>query len=362
MLAAACQSARTSPQLMSAAPPPAPEVISIPVGEFRGDAAAIGKEHGERFGPQILDLYSHYLMPQLKGATLVEARVEAASFELYMLPEHRAETQALAAAAGLSVYDAMLGQCYLDLMPITGCSTITLPASASPDGVARFGRNLDFPSLGILQNQTVLMIYHPQGKYQFAAIGWPGMVGVVSGMNEWGLCLANMEVERPFRPPTAMPYTLLYRAVLEQCRTVDEAIAFLQRTPRQSANNLMLMDAAGNRAVAEIRPEGVTVRRGQAGAALISTNHQRGQDVATPGYCWRYDALHSQAAAEFGKVGVPALQKMLGSVVQGSDGSMTLQSMIFEPSSRVLYLATGEDAPAHRFERIELKRYFNAQE
>ncbi len=70
------------------------------------------------------------------------------------------------------------------------------------------------------------------------------------------------------RPPTAMPYTLLYRAILERCHTVDEAIDFLNRTPRQTANNLMLMDAAGNRAVAEIRVDGVTVRRGRPGTAL----------------------------------------------------------------------------------------------
>ena len=339
---------------------PAPPVISIPVAEFKGDAAAIGTEHGRRFRPEILDLYHNYMLPHLQGSLLTKARVAAATFELYMLPDHRTEAQALGKESGIGVFDAVVAQCFLDLMPVEGCSTITLPASASPDRVARFGRNLDFDSLGMLENHSVLMIYHPAGKYQFAAIGWPGMIGVVSGMNEWGLSLANMEVDRGFRPPTAMPYTLLYRAVLEQCRTVDEAIDFLNRTPRQTANNLMLMDAAGNRAVAEIRPDGVTVRRGTEQQALISTNHQRGQDTATPGYCWRYDALRSQAAANFGEIGVPALQKMLGSVVQGSNGEMTLQSMIFEPANRVVYLATGLDAPAHCYERIDLNRYFVA--
>jgi hypothetical protein len=337
------------------------ETISIPVVVLEGEPTQIGTEHGQRFHDQIQDLYNHYLLPHLPGSVLIRARLAAASFELYMLPDHRAETQALATATGLSVYDAMLAQCILDLMPVEGCSTITLPASASPDGVARFGRNLDFDSLGLLQKDSVLLVYKPKGKYQFAAIGWPGMVGVVSGMNERGLCVANMEVERGFRPPSAMPYTLLYRAILEQCRTVDEAIAFLQRTPKQTANNLMLMDAAGDRAVAEIRPEGVTIRRGEGHSALISTNHQRGQDTGTPGYCWRYDSLHSQAAADFGKLSLPNLEKMLGSVVQGDRGEMTLQSMIFEPASQVIYLATGLDAPAHRFERIDLKRYFGPE-
>jgi hypothetical protein len=155
-----------------------------------------------------------------------------------------------------------------------------------------------------------------------------------------------------------MPYTLLYRTVLEQCRTVDEAIALLRATPRQSANNLMLMDAAGNRAVAEITPQGVVVRRGLPQTPLISTNHQRGQDQATAGYCWRYDALHAASTTEFGHIDAPALEQMLGQVVQGRDGDMTLQSMIFEPANRVLYLAAGADAPTQPYQRIDLNPYF----
>jgi hypothetical protein len=361
VLSGGCAQTAPLPRVVSASVPPPQETISIPVAVLKGEPAEIGTQHGERFHDQIQDLYKNYLLPHLPGTVLVRARLAAASFELYMPPDDRSETQALATAAGLSVYDAMLAQCFLDLTPVEGCSTITLPASASPDGVARFGRNLDFDSLGILEKHSVLLIYKPTGKYQFAAIGWPGMVGVLSGMNQWGLCLSNMEVDRDFRPPSAMPYTMLYRSILEQCRTVDEAIVLLQRTPRQTANNLMLMDAAGNRAVAEIRPEGVTVRRGEDHSALISTNHQRGQDASTPGYCWRYDSLHSQAAADFGKVSLPTLEKMMGSVVQGSRGEMTLQSMIFEPVGRVVYLATGLDAPAHHFDRIDLKRFFEPE-
>jgi isopenicillin-N N-acyltransferase like protein len=333
---------------------------SVPIAEFGGDPNQIGVEHGERFRAQINELYNNYLLVQLQGPNLVQARLAAASFEIFMSPQNRAEIQGLAQGAGLNVYDAALAQCFLDLLPVTGCSTISLPASASPDGVARFGRNLDFDSMNILDKKTVVIVYHPEGKYQFATIGWPGMIGAVSGMNKYGLCLANMEVPRGFRPPMATPYTLLYRDVLEQCRTVDEAVALLKRSGRQSANNLMLMDAAGNRAVAEIRPESVTVRWGRTDESLISTNHQRGLDFDTPGYCWRYDALHGESAKEMGKIDLPRLEQMLSTVVQGEGGKMTLESMIFEPANRVVYLATGADAPANGFERIDLRDYFSA--
>jgi len=352
-----CAQSRLS--AVQTAPAYNPALVTIPIGQFSGSPEEIGAEHGRRFHDQILDLFQNYLLPQLPGNLRVQAHLAAALFELYMLPDQRAEVTALAGAVGLNIYDAVLAQCYLDLLPITQCSTISLPAGASPDGVPRMGRNLDFDAQGVLDRHSVLMIYRPAGKYQFAAIGWPGMIGVLSGMNQYGLCLANMEVDRPMRSPDAMPYTLLYRRILEQCRTVDEAIDLLNRTPRQSANNLMLMDAGGNRAVAEIRPDGVVIRRGTPGSALISTNHQRGQDTDTAGRCWRYDSLHRAAADMYGNIDVRSLERMLSKVVQGNHGAMTIQSMVFEPRERVIYLATGLDAPQQRFERIDLKFYFD---
>jgi hypothetical protein len=213
------------------------------------------------------------------------------------------------------------------------------------------GRNLDFWSLNVADKYTTLFIVHPDGgRYAFASVSWPGLVGVLSGMNEHGLALANMEVTRYPRLPQAMPYTMLYRSVLEQCRTVDEAIVLLRKTPIQTANNLMLMDAAGNRAVVELTPQAIHVRRAGPQAALISTNHQRDQDADTPGRCWRYDYLHAAAKAEFGKVDEKAVENLLARVGNES----TLQSMVFEPANRVIYLAAGSSAADRQFNRLDI--------
>ena len=285
----------------------------------------------------------------------VIALFAAAAFQSQMAPDHRAELFALAKAAEADPQQTTLANCFLDLTGLTACSTITLPASAAPDGVARFARNLDFPSFDIADNATVLLVYKPEGKYAFASIGWPGLIGVLSGMNEHGLAIANMEVTRDARPPTAMPYALLYRTVLERCRTVNEAIELIRHTPRQTQNNLMLMDAAGDRAVAEIYPDRVDVRRAGADEALISTNHRRCDLPNEAGRCARYDELDRTAREQFGRLDVPELQSALARVAQGD---MTLQSMIFEPSTGVIYLATGKNAPSRSFRRIELSSLF----
>ena len=117
----------------------------------------------------------------------------------------------------------------------------------------------------------------------------------------------------------------------------------------------MLMDAAGDRAVLEITPEAVAVRRAGPMQPLISTNHQRGSDCDTPGRCWRDDDLHDDGADEFGHIGVDQLETMLAKV---SPGKATLQSMIFEPATRTIYLSTGTSAAKGPFTVIKAGQYF----
>jgi len=327
----------------------------IKIVDLRGDGPAMGKQHGEALKPEIQAL-SKYLNSYFKSdQERKQALLASFMFRNQLPPEYQAEILALSKASGMDSGEVMLGNCFLDLSPMTACSTITLSAKASPDGVARFGRNLDFPGFGIADKASVVLIYHPRDRYQFAAVTWPGLIGALWGMNEHGVPLASMEVDQQLAMPRAMPYILLYRTVLEKCRTVAEAVALLDKTPRQTANNLMLMDAAGDRAVVEITPEKITVRRAPEDRPLISTNHHRGADLDKHGLCNRFDYLHDEGLKEFGKIEPTNIEAMLAKVAQGDD---TLQSMVFEPSNRVLYLATGPQATKNPYQKIELRKYF----
>lgn len=276
--------------------------------------------------------------------------VAAAGFRPLLRPHHRAEIDALAEAAGVPAGRMLLANSFLDLLPSVGCATIALPGAASADGVPRLGRNLDFPSLDVAEDQSLVVVVRPAGRHAFAAVTWPGLVGVLSGMNEHGLTLANMEVARPLRLPDAMPYAILYRTLLEECRTVDEAIALLEKEKRQTANNLMLMDASGGRAVVEITPAGIRVRRAAATAPLVATNHHR-EDGGAPDVCTRYDCLARDAARAWGRFDRTTLQELLARTGQGD---LTLQSMIFEPRDRRLLLAVGKRAAGRAFHALDL--------
>jgi predicted choloylglycine hydrolase len=351
------QQSASSTTTVAAAPAPQVEApFPIPVIDLSGTGSDIGREHAEALGDGIRSLHGRYITAYFHSAAAKFLAMTAASlFEPKIAPEHMAEVKSLASYTSIDPRQMLLAQCFLDLSPMTACSTVTLPAAASPDGVARFGRNLDFPSFDVADKASVVLVYRPEGHYAFASVAWPGMVGVLSGMNEHGLTLANMEVKRGPRVPSAMPYTLLYRSVLERCKTVDEAIDFLRDTPRQSANNLMLMDASGERAVVELTPDSVTVRHASEGAALISTNHQRGEEADAPGRCRRYDYLNRTSKQNFGKLDVARVESLLAGVAQGSK---TLQSMVFEPSNQVIYLSTGKNAATGEFHRLDLRKHF----
>jgi hypothetical protein len=117
----------------------------------------------------------------------------------------------------------------------------------------------------------------------------------------------------------------------------------------------MLMDAQGHRAVAELTPDVVVIRDGKPDTALISTNHQRGEDADSPGKCDRYDYLHDESLKYFGQLDSAKLQLMLQHVQQPQ---ITIQSMIFEPATQTVYLSTGMNAADGQMRKIDLGAYF----
>ena len=338
----------------SSHPPPAAATTPRPpfdVVTVGGTPEAIGRAHGQALRDRIRMLEARYVKAIFGDANRHAAGlVAAAGFRPLVRPHHRAELDALSEAAGLPAGQMLLANSFLDLLPSVGCSTIALSGAASADGVPRLGRNLDFPSFDVADDQSLVVVVRPAGRHAFVAVTWPGLIGVLSGMNEHGLTLANMEVARPPRLPDAMPYALLYRTILEECRTVDEAIELLENEKRQTANNLMLMDAAGSRALVEITPAGIVVRRAAASAPLAATNHHRG-DRDEPRVCTRYNCLVGDAGRNWGRLDRATLQKLLA---RTSQGDLTRQSMIFEPNERRLLLAVGKRAAGRAFHPLDL--------
>jgi predicted choloylglycine hydrolase len=221
-----------------------------------------------------------------------------------------------------------------------GCSSLLVSPERSKAGGPLFGRNLDFYTQGTLHRYSLVIVCRPRGKRAFASVGFPGMFGCLSGMNDAGLALAVHEVfiagdGASLFNPRGTPYTLVFRRVLEECATVDEAERLVRSTGRTTLFNLALCDRHGG-VVLEATPRTVAVRRGEDGI-LACTNHFRSAELGTVfRYSWRHQAL--MASRQIPQLDLADVARKLHEVNQGR---LTLQTMVFEPATLRLHLAIG---------------------
>lgn len=284
---------------------------------------------------------------------------------------YRTELEALSTASGIPEQLLMLGNTAFDLPTHgLGCSAILIDAKNSATGGVLFGRNLDFPSMGYLQEYSLVTVYRPEGKHAFATVGFPGLIGCISGMNDAGLCVAVHESynarkgEKRFNTK-GIPYALCYRKLLEECTTIEEAKKLLTSLPRTTWNNLSVADRNGV-AVFEITPDTVEMRRGETGFTTC-TNHfctklaGANNLNAVPDSEKRFELMTKQATdlLKAKKMDVKAVQGLLDAVAFNAPTLQTIQSMIFEPTTLKLHVALGKlPASKAKLVTLDLKELF----
>ena len=339
-------------------------VEGVPVLHLYGTPGDMGQQEGQLLGPAYRELMKSYLVP-FAGGQLPAMRRIAPKLVPFIPPEHLAELRAFAAAAGEAEEDVLLTNTFLDLLGAAQCS-VAIATGEATGGTTLFARNLDFPSYNVAHKAALVTVYHPAARerHSFAAVGWPGMFGALSGMNDAGVCVATLVSfsEKGVQP--GMPYAMMYRQALDRCATADEVVRLVKATPRTCANNLAVADAKGGALVIEFTPKAVAVREAKDGVVLV-TNHFRSLAPApsTPP-CERFEELQRRTRQAHGHIGSAELKAMLKAVqmTEPKDRSTTLQSMIFEPATRRLHLAIGRlPAPEGEYVTLDCARLFKEE-
>lgn len=339
-------------------------VNHVPVLILRGSSEAIAEQEATLTGEVAADLIAapQELLEKLGYPGGWEGLVKRGRvFEPYLPEDYKRELATMAQQAGLSQEELLAVNALPDMYRNFACSSLIVLPERSATGGVLFGRNLDFFSPRQLYRYTIIKIYDQPGKrYRFASIGFPGFIGCLSGMNEAGLCLAVHEVHltadgSPMFSPHGMPYAMLLRRIMEQCGTVDEAIAMLKASLRTTLLNIALCDTQ-RAAVAEITPRRVEVRYPEQGICAC-TNHFRTPSLRTLTFSWRYDRLIE--AAQLPQIDVATVQKKLD---EANLAFLTIQSMVFEPSALVIHLAS-ERPPAtkHPYHRVDLSSWLKGR-
>ena len=170
-------------------------------------------------------------------------------------------------------------------------------------------------------------------------LDFPGVFGVISGMNDAGLSLAVNEILETKDAavkfnPLGTPKLLLLRRVLEECATLDEAEKLMTAATRTGMMAVTICDTKEG-AVLEITPKSV-VRRKATDGVCTATNHFRTKELCVADKCVRLDELDASRRKE--KLTVADVGDALHAA---RFGDLTMQTMIFEPASLRLHLAFG---------------------
>ena len=264
--------------------------------------------------------------------------------------DYRDELRAFAEQSGVDRDMGILGNTLADIYRGSfACSSLIVEPEQSATGGPLFGRNLDFYTLGLLDKYSLVTVHRPKGKHAFVSIGFPGLFGCLSGMNDAGLALAVHEVffardGAPMFNPKGMPYAFCFRQMLEECATVEEAEKLLRATERTTILSLAVCDRQHS-VVLEMTPKTVVARARQRRHPRLhqSLPHRRTGGVADVALCNRYPKLVQSRKLD--QLDVADVAKKMDEV---NMGRLTVQTMIFEPAALKLHLSIGPVAPTRR--------------
>jgi hypothetical protein len=173
-----------------------------------------------------------------------------------------------------ALYDIALS---FEHSPLLGCTAFGLGPDATSDGHALFARAFDFEAADVFDRDKAVFIVREIGKVPFVSVAWPGLVGVLTGMNAHGVAVA-VNGGRAKEPSTqGIPVALSLRETLESARNTNEAVEILSRQHVMVSHIVFVGDAGGHFAVVERAPGAVAYVRTNVDPARISvTNHFEG--------------------------------------------------------------------------------------
>ncbi len=320
----------------------------VPVLIVKGKPAEMGEQFGKlavKNAPDLEGFHAQFLKDAGQEKRYPFLAAMSKTLKQGFPAHHAAEIEAAAKASGSEESLLLFANTVADLTSGLGCSTIIVEKERSKTGSPIFGRNFDWmPTKGITEH-TLVVVYKGEGKRAFAAVTISPIEGVISGMNDAGVCVTINEIsikkskDKPEFNWKGTPLLLTFRRVLEVCGSVAEAEKLLRGMERTSTCCMTICDKNGG-AVFELTPKGVEVRTHENGVCCC-TNHFRTDKLCVDDKCARYEKLTPLQAKEGPKLGVKDVFAELDKVHQGK---ATLQCMVFEPGARVLHLAYGNPA------------------
>jgi hypothetical protein len=250
----------------------------------------------------------------------------------------------------------------IDHWGLFGCSGFTAWGRCTKDGEVLTARNFDFdvdPEKKAIAKLGVVLVFEPSDGRRFVSFGFPGLVGIASGVNESGVAAFLHVGNGAFgggEEGKSRPLTLLLREVMERCGEKDAAQHLRDAMPGARVRNSFLLRLATSgvdappTTVFEVDPLGFEeepLPDEHAGAAplMIATNHYlaRRQDfTAIPDSKIRYmnleEATRKCLSLADHVIDPAEAWSALATASQQANHIVTLHALVFAPARKELWV------------------------
>jgi len=239
-----------------------------------------------------------------------------------------------AIASGIGMKPSLLATA--NLIVDRRCSVLVYrdPANGAQAQPLLVARNMDYAPPEILGPTTLVTIYRGHDCHAFASVGWPGYCGVVSGMNDAGVCVCILLNEQNVQHRAGEPICFRLREMLEQTKTVEGAVRLFAASPVASTHYVVVADSL-TACVVWQDPSGFH-RQGLVLDRLTCTNALRAADGQQP------DARGTYLTRLLGAATHPDASWMRAALTGCFVDGLNAQAMVFIPQRLSLQLALSE--------------------
>ncbi|WP_249413502.1 C45 family autoproteolytic acyltransferase/hydolase [Chryseobacterium indologenes] len=166
-----------------------------------------------------------------------------------------------------------IGHAMQDLAMV-GCTSLAVWNENTEDGDLLIGRNFDFYVGDDFAKNKLVEFVQPEEGIPYMSVSWPGMIGVVSGMNKEGITV-TINAGKSKIPLTAKtPISFVTREILQYAKNIDEAIAIAKKRKVFVSESILVGSANDKNAVIiEVSPKNFGVYRVQNTSRVLCTNH-----------------------------------------------------------------------------------------
>ncbi len=266
---------------------------------------------------------------------------------------------------------------------LVGCTSFGVWDRKCRDGNMLLGRNFDFYMGDDFARNKLVLAVRPDSGYSYVSITWPGMTGVVSGMNEKGLTVTINAAQGVIPLSSATPVSIVAKSILQYASTIDEALEEAGRFTTFASEQFLISSSADSCcATIEKSPEKMEVVYGEKGQ-IVNTNHFRGrifsgerwnmENIANSDSPYRYSRV-KQLLDEKDSLGVEDIVDILrdrygldrediGFANQKSVNQLIAHhSVVFDPYNLTMWVALGECWSYGKYSFVDVGRMLRGEE